>query len=184
MLTSINPLGERVRGHRWSVTVTVYLAASVLGGSTTGLILGSVGTVVHVPVRLAALACAVAALLDVVHRVPTVARQVDEDWLSRYRRWLYASGYGWQLGTGVLTIVTSAATYTFLLLLVAVGLPWGVVAGATFGLVRALPLLLGRRAHTADALRRVARRLHASQPAAARLTAGLLLTGAVVLAST
>ena len=35
MLTSISPLGERARGNRWTVTVTMYVVASLLGGLTT-----------------------------------------------------------------------------------------------------------------------------------------------------
>ena len=133
MLTSINPLGERGRGYRWGPTVALFGVASVLGGAVTGLVLGLVGEAVRVPVWVGAIACAAAVLLDLVGRVPTRRRQVDEDWLTRYRRWLYATGFGAQLGTGIVTIVTSAATYALLVLLVVIGLPGAVVAGAVFG---------------------------------------------------
>jgi len=43
MLASINPLGERARNRRWSLTVTAYLVGSVLGGAVMGALLGLVG---------------------------------------------------------------------------------------------------------------------------------------------
>jgi hypothetical protein len=181
MLTSINPLGQRARGHGWGLTVALFTLASVLGGATTGAVLGALGELVHVPLWVAALACALAVVLDLGRRVPSGRRQVDEDWLTRYRSWVYAVGFGWQLGTGVVTIVTSAATYALLVLLVALGLPAAAVVGAAFGLVRALPLLLGRRALSPDLLRALARRLEHARPLAERVTAATLATAAVVL---
>ena len=44
-------------------------------------------------------------------RLPTVRRQVNEDWLHRYRGGVYGFGFGFQLGLGVATIVTTAAVY-------------------------------------------------------------------------
>jgi hypothetical protein len=170
MLTSINPLGQRARAQRWGLTVSLFVLASVVGGATTGLVLGALGEVVHVPVPVAAAACLVAAVLDLLHRVPSGRRQVDEDWLTRYRAWVYATGFGWQLGTGVVTIVTSAATYAVLVLLVVVGLPQAVLVGAVFGLARALPLLGTRWADTPQELRRLAARLEGGRPAAERVT--------------
>src|SRR5690349_5322358 len=117
MLTSINPLGQRGRGHRWGTTVALFTVASVVGGLTTGAVLGALGSWVSVPAWIGAIACAAAVLLDLT-RVPSLRRQVDEDWLTRYRMWVYATGFGWQLGTGVVTIVTSAATYAMLVLMV------------------------------------------------------------------
>ena len=43
--------------------------------------------------------------------LPTNHRQVNERWLDDYRGWVYGIGYGFQLGMGVVTIVTSATTY-------------------------------------------------------------------------
>jgi hypothetical protein len=181
MLTSINPLGQRARGHRWGLTVALFTLASVVGGATTGAVLGALGELVELPLWAAGLACAVAAVLDLTRRVPSGRRQVDEDWLTRYRPWVYAVGFGWQLGTGVVTIVTSAATYALLVSLVALGLPGAVVVGALFGLARALPLLLGRRAVTPERLHLLARRLEAGRPRAERVTAATLAAAAVVL---
>ena len=44
-------------------------------------------------------------------RLPTTRRQVNEDWMGRYRGWVYGGAFGAQLGSGVATIVTSAAVY-------------------------------------------------------------------------
>jgi hypothetical protein len=181
MLTSINPLGQRGRGHQWGLTVALFTLASVVGGATTGLVCGALGEVIDLPVWVGAIACAAAVLLDLT-RVPTLRRQVDEDWLTRYRMWVYATGFGWQLGTGVVTIVTSAATYAFLVLLVVAGLPAALVAGAVFGLVRALPLLLARRADSPERLRALARRLETCRATARALTVVVLAAAAGLLA--
>lgn len=174
MLTSINPLGQRGRGHRWGPAASLLITGSVVGGLTTGLVLGALGSLLSPPLWVGAAACLVALLLDLVGRVPTGRRQVDEDWLTRYRMWVYSSGFGWQLGTGVVTIVTSAATYAWLALLVVAGLPWAVVGGAVFGLVRALPMLLVRTVDTPDALRDLARRVEGGRTVAHWTTVGVL----------
>jgi hypothetical protein len=44
MLTSITPLGERSRGNRYAVTLTAYVLGCLLGGATTGAVLGLVGS--------------------------------------------------------------------------------------------------------------------------------------------
>ncbi len=182
MLTSINPLGQRGRGHSWGPTMALFTAASVLGGLTTGLALGALGELLSTPVWIGAIACAAAVLADLT-RVPSLHRQVDEDWLTRYRRWVYATGFGWQLGTGVVTIVTSAATYAMLVLMVVAGLPAALLAGAVFGLVRALPLFAARTADTPEGLRALARRLEAGRGTARLVTLATLATGAAVLAT-
>lgn len=183
MLTSINPLGERGRGHQWGRTAALYVIASAVGGATVGLVLGALGELVRVPLWVGAVVCVLALVLDLVGRVPTGRRQVDEDWLTRYRRWVYAGGFGWQLGTGVVTIVTSASTYAMLALLVIAGLPVGVVAGAVFGLVRALPIILAGRAHTPEALRALALRIERGRRTAhvaTMVALGLAAVGLVV----
>jgi hypothetical protein len=53
----------------------------------------------------------VALALDLSPRpVPGPRRQVDDRWRDQYRGWVYGLGYGVQLGVGVTTIVSSAAT--------------------------------------------------------------------------
>ncbi|MDX6198638.1 MAG: hypothetical protein QOJ79_1789 [Actinomycetota bacterium] len=185
MLTSISPLGERARGNRWAVTVTLYVIASLLGGVTIGALLGFAGSFFDATPWLAAAACAVAAGLDLVRRLPTLRRQVDEDWLTRYRGWVYGVGFGYQLGLGVVTIVTSAATYAMLALCLLSGSTVaGLAIGGCFGLVRALPLLALRGAVTPDALRAIAARLEVLSAAAGRTATVVLAGAAVVLAVT
>ena len=56
-------------------------------------------------------------------RVPGPRRQVNERWLDEYRGWVYGLGFGAQLGLGVTTIVTSAATYVALFAALLSGTP-------------------------------------------------------------
>jgi len=185
MLTSISPLGERARGNRWAVTVTLYVAASVLGGLTTGGLLGYAGSLFDASIWVAVAVCAVAALLDLVRRLPTIRRQVDEDWLTRYRGWVYGVGFGYQLGLGFVTIVTSAATYAMLALCLLSGsTAAGLAIGGCFGLVRALPILALRGARTPDALRSTAARLETLSSGAGKVTTAVLAAAAVALAVT
>jgi len=74
--------------------------------------------------------------------LPTIRRQVNEEWLYRYRGWVYGAGFGLQLGLGVVTIVTTSAVYATLLVAFLAG-SWqaGAVVGATFGLARAATVL-------------------------------------------
>ena len=186
MLTSISRLGERARGHDRTWTVAIYSVASVVGGLSSGLLLGAIGRLLplgHRPLWAAA-ACAAAVLLDVARRVPTIHRQVDEDWLSRYRRWVYATGFGWQLGTGVTTVITSGATYAWLGLVVLQGsLSAALLVGAVFGLVRALPLVL-LHADTPAALRATAASIADRSRPAAAATVVVLACGSAVLVLT
>ncbi len=185
MLSSITPLGERGRNARWPLTITYYLIGSVLGGCLIGLtaglsgeLLALIGTVAGVSlppvVRLGVLAVAAlaGALLDLPRwrsRLPTIHRQVNEDWLDTYRPWVYGGGFGFQLGLGVVTIVTSASVYLLLLLIVLTGSwPAGLGLGALFGLARALPILRMRTVTSPDRLTTIFRRLSAAEPRARR----------------
>jgi hypothetical protein len=78
---------------------------------------------------------------------------VDERWLDRFRGWVYGLGYGVQLGLGVTTVVSSAATYlalTAALLLADAGA--GAVVMGCFGLMRGISLLAGARVHSPEQL--------------------------------
>lgn len=183
MLTSISPLGERARGNRWPVTVTAYVIGSVLAGGAVGAGLGLVGELLLRPLPLvAAGACLLAALPDLLGLLPRGSRQVNEDWLVRYRGWVYGLAFGAQLGVGVATIVTSAATYAVLALCLLSGdVAVGLGLGAAFGLVRAAPILLLRTASTPEALRAVGARLERLAGAAGRATTAVLAAAALVL---
>src|SRR6478735_1623379 len=147
MLASISPLGERARGNRWERTVAWYFAGSVAGGLTIGAAAGLLGAGLDTvlspsPAARAALVigAAVAALvLELRVRVtgrplPSIRRQVDETWITKYRPWVYAGGFGFQLGLGVVTVVTSATVYLAIALAVLGGsVAGGLAIGLAFG---------------------------------------------------
>jgi hypothetical protein len=112
---------------------------------------GAVGTVglrdVGVVVRLAGLGllAALGLAMDVGLgglRLPTIHRQVNEEWMSRYRGPIFGAGFGFQLGSGVVTIVTTSAIYLTLAgELLSGNVASGALIGSVFGLARALPIL-------------------------------------------
>ncbi len=153
MLGSITPLGERSRNRRWGVTVTAYLIGSTAGGISIGAVLGGVGSIlpdpgpqgVAVRLGLLALSTVIGLLLDAGVaglRLPTVHRQVNQDWIARYRGWVVGLGFGFQLGLGVVTIVTTSIVYAMALaaFLSGAALAGALIAG-TFGFVRAAVVL-------------------------------------------
>jgi len=177
MLASINPLGERARGTRFARTSAWYLAGSVAGGAIAGGVLGLVGAglaaVADPGPTAVAVAVLVVALVGLAFdvrlgglRLPTVRRQVNEDWLARYRGWVYGLGFGFELGLGVVTIVTTAAVYVMLALALLTASPLlGVAIGAVFGAARAIPLLAVRHVDEAGQLRTAMRHAHRLAPA-------------------
>jgi hypothetical protein len=135
----------------------------------------------------AAVDAALAAAMLPWKRLPGPRRQVNEEWLTRYRGWVYGAGFGVQLGFGVATIVTTAAIYALLVVAALSGSPrTGALIGLTFGVARALPLLAAWRVRSPETLLRVDSGLRRWQPTAARLatlaqaTLGILLVGAAV----
>jgi sulfite exporter TauE/SafE len=170
MLASINPLVERARNQRWGVTYAFYLLGSVAGGATLGVLTGAVGAAANrvvdppsgVIAAVVVVACVLAVAVDLQVgrlRLPTVHRQVNEDWLARYRGWLYGLGFGYQLGFGVVTVVTTASVYLMIVLAFLTGSVWGgLVIGVAFGLVRALPLLAVAGVRVPGQLRQAMRR--------------------------
>jgi hypothetical protein len=193
MLTSITPLGERGRGRRWGATVAAYLIGSAAGGAVLGWLLGLAGVALAAAVpaatrwALATAAVATSIVLDLWlggARLPGVSRQVNEDWLERYRGWVLGLGFGFQLGLGLVTIVTTSTVYlTFALALLAGSWPAGLAIGLTFGLVRALPLLTVARVTSPALLAGAHERLDAMAPVVRRLTVALLVLMVAVMAA-
>ncbi len=189
MLASIHPLGERARERRWGVTVMAYLLGSTAAAALLGLVLGAAGDAL--PLRPAVTAPAVVALSALALavdlgvgglRLPTVHRQVDKDWLDRYRGWVVGVGFGFQLGLGVVTIVNTAAVYLMLALALLTGsAAAGATVGATFGLVRALVILLVGRVRRPDQLRLALRRVNAWRPLSERI--GIAVQALVLVAA-
>ena len=191
MLASMSPVGELGRGQRWLVTLGAYVIGSVIGGLTAGALLGGVGAVVLAGVPdgiiltgFAMLAAAGLALETMVgdRGLPTWRRQVDERWLTRYRGWVYGLGFGLQLGTGVMTIVTSSVVYlTFAAALLTRSSIAGAAIGALFGLTRALPLAGTWRVRSPQMLADLHRRLHRRRRVTVRLAYGVQAVTAVAV---
>jgi hypothetical protein len=190
MLSSITPLGERGKGNRWSVTAGAYIVGSAVGGAALGLLAGGVGFLLTggwsatTALVLLAVACLGAAAWDLSGRsVPSWRRQVDEQWLQAFRGWVYGFGFGVQLGAGVVTIITSAATWAAVAAMLLSGsVAGGAVVGLAFGLARGLVLLGVRHVDSIDELTRFHRRLEQGSGRARRLTVVTLALGGVAAA--
>jgi hypothetical protein len=165
MLSTVIPMAEAARGHRYRSTAAFFWIGAVLGGATLGLgaaclaalvsLFGASGTATT---ALAGLAAVAALALDarlIGPPLPHHRRQVDEDWLNRYRSWVYGGGFGWQIGTGLSTYIMTAAVYLVIALAALTASPvaafWLCVL---FGALRGSAVLLGARLTDADALRR------------------------------
>lgn len=164
MLASLTPLGERGRNTYWPATVTFYFVGSTVGGAALGSLLGLVGSPVVgaldpvVPMALLAFLVLGGFLLDIGigWKLPTVQRQVSQAWLGRYRGWVVGLGFGFQLGLGFITIVTTSTVYAVFLSSLLSGDPVaGALIGGTFGLLRATPLLAGAMIRTSADLDRL-----------------------------
>ena len=194
MISAINPFSERSRGHRYWVTAAWFVAGSVLGGAVLGGI-GAVGAAGAIAVGLpTAMACVVAALCCLVAaaadgdtlpvRLPLIPRQVNEQWLSGYRRWCYAAGFGAQIGFGLATYVMTAAVYLVPVLGALSGSPLlAVFGGVLFGLVRGLAILLTATVSTPAELRRLHRRLAGWATRSLRAVLALELAAALAFAA-
>lgn len=192
MLSSINPVGEGSRSQRWSVTVVAFTIGSVVGGAATGAVAGGLGLLLDVPTRAAlvvlAIATALALLGDLVGPTPpSLERQVDRTWMTRYRGWVYGLGYGVQLGCGLATYISSWATWLLVVALVLVGdLSTAVAIGALHGLVRAVSLWTTAGLTDVGAIRDHHRFLHRIHPLvrrAAHATLALLVVVATTTAA-
>ena len=167
MLGSITPLGEWGRGSRWWLTTSAYVVGSTLGGLLVGSVAGLAGRLTVGVAglgdgpRLAALGAALLLGLALDLRIgglelPTIHRQVDEDWRGRYRGWVWGAGFGFQLGIGVVTIVTTSTVYATSLAAALTGsVAGGAAIGAVFGVARALPVYAVAGVRRPDQLFRV-----------------------------
>jgi hypothetical protein len=113
-----------------------------------------------------------------------VRRQVDENWIPRYRAWVYGGGFGFQLGLGVVTVVTTATVYlTWAFAVLTGSVAGGLVIGVGFGIARALPVLVVARADTPGRVREALQRFTRWAPAARRVaTTATVLVPVVAVA--
>ncbi len=166
MISSITPMAERSKGHRFGVTATWFTLGGLAGGVTLGagmalgawaVAAGGIGKSVTVAVFGVAALVTVASDLELFgFRLPIHPRQVNETWLPRLRPWAYASGFGWQIGCGFATYIMTGAVY----LTVAAGVLSAdpVVAfalGVLFGTVRGLCVFTALGADDPASLRRL-----------------------------
>jgi MFS family permease len=192
MLSSITPFGERARGHRYGLTCAWFVAGSTVGGAAMGG-LAALGALAVRPLGdgatawllavgvLGAVVCAASDARVGPVRLPTLPRQVDEAWLDTYRRWIYAAGFGVQIGAGFTTYVMTAANYLLVLLAVLSGSPaWALATGLVFGVTRGLVVTVGSWATTPARLRDLHRTLE--RWAAPSLRAMVALQGGVAVA--
>src|SRR5690606_39259508 len=141
--------GERGLNNRYYSSAAWFVAGAVLGGAT--LAAGAAALAVGVGaldlsgdalVAIGAVLTAITLASDLKlggFRLPTHTRQVNETWLQQYRSWVYGGGFGWQIGVGLATYVTTSAVYLMIGLAALTASPavaFAVVTG--FGLVRGL----------------------------------------------
>ncbi len=189
MLASITPLGERSRGFSWRLTASAFAVGAVAAGTAGGAAGGALGSLAppgdwRTAAGLAVLL--IAAGFDATplgRRLPTSRRQVNEDWMGRYRGWVYGVAFGAQLGAGLATVVTSAAIYAAAVGAVLCGtVAGGAAVGAAFGVTRAVSLLPARSVRDGDGLLRLHARFGRLDGSARRLVvAGELLALALLI---
>src|SRR6185312_4814217 len=121
MLSQLTPVGEASRGDRYRTTAAWFVTGALVGGATLG------GVMAVLAAAVAAIGASATALLGTAAGLSVLAaavnagvlgfappfckRQVNEYWLGRYRAWVYGSGFGWQIGTGVTTYIMTAAVF-------------------------------------------------------------------------
>lgn len=137
--------------------MAAFLVGGAAGGGAAGAVIGAAGAGLYAvldhmgagPSPTAdVLALAAVTLLAsafdmrlIPFGIPTARRQVDERWLQRYRGWVYGVGFGFQLGLGVVTIVSTAAVYAAFVAAFLTRSPVaGAMIGAVFGIARSATL--------------------------------------------
>lgn len=188
MLSTITPMAERARGHRYGVTATWF----VVGAAVGGLMLGGLAALVALGIAAldpspAAVATAAAVLAGTAaavdagtfgRRPPFFRRQVDDAWLSTYRAWVYGAGFGWQIGFGFATyIMTAGVALTALLAALTASPAAALLVGVVFGTARGLVVLLGAGLRSPAALGALHARLDALE---APVRWGVTLTWAAI----
>jgi len=176
MLSTITPMAERSRGRRWELTAAWFVLGAALGGLTLGglaalgaVLVGATGAAASTVLGVAAVLAVAAVALDLGllgRPMPHHRRQVDEAWLDQYRSWVYGGGFGWQIGTGLLTYIMTSGVYLTVALAALTGRPMIAASiGLLFGLVRGLAIFLGVRLVDPDRLRTFHRRFEEAGPA-------------------
>jgi hypothetical protein len=191
MLGSLTPLGERSRGHRWFVTVLLFGVASTCAGGLVGSALATLGLLLGMSPRVPWVspvigAAAIAGFLIDTGRLrlhlPSPHRQVNDAWLPTYRRWVYAIGFGGQLGVGFATVVNGSALYVVSAAAFASGAVWrGAAMLGAYGAIRAASLLATRGVRDSAALYALLRRAESARAKTYRMLSGMQALAAAAL---
>lgn len=156
MLSSITPLGQRGRGMSWGRTLIGFWVGAMIAGTLVFGAAGAVGGLLELdrlPTWNWFIVLGIGAALDLLHRKPPgPKRQVNEDWLGRYRDWVTGAGFGLQLGAGLATIIPAYAVWSLFLLAALGGLPLAALLGLGFAVGRCLLLLRTADVDTPSAL--------------------------------
>lgn len=193
MLSQLTPVGEASRGYRYRTTATWFVLGAVVGGATLGALMAALALAVSAvgatSTALLGIAAGIAVLGAAVDggvfgfAPPFFKRQVNEYWLTRYRAWVYGSGFGWQIGAGVTTYIMTAAVFVTVAFGALTAGPWAALAlGVGFGLARGLAVLLTARRHTTTELFALHRRFDALGEPVRRAVIVVQLAVAVVAA--
>jgi MFS family permease len=193
MLSSITPVAEQGRGHRFRSTALWFVAGAVVGGAMLGGVMAALAVAVRwfaLPgVAAVSVVMAVAVITSLSdsgvssHRLPFHGRQVNERWLDQYRSWVYGAGFGWQIGCGLATYIVTAGVYLVIVLGALSGDPWVALGlGTLFGLVRGLAVFASRKVHDPASLRSLHLRLARLDPMSAAVTVATQLAATMVAA--
>jgi hypothetical protein len=158
----------------WSRTVVAFWIAALGAGTLFFGLLGVVGSAVGLTrfsPWLSIVAVGLAFVLDSVGvTAPGPQRQVNEEWLGRYRDWVVGSGFGGQLGLGFVTYVPTFGLWALYVVAASMGLPAAALIGVGFGLGRSLLLLTTRSITSPGSLSTVMRRFAGAETQARWLT--------------
>lgn len=163
----IHPLGESSRGNIWGITITAFTVGSMAAGAALCALFAWFGALMIPAMRTSAALTATAILaviagaLDLSPIKPlTPRRQVNQDWIGKYRGWVYGLGFGVQLGLGFAVFVMSWGYYAMIGAAFLSRSVWaGVLMGAVFGFGRGLLLYPSRWITSPDKLFRFHRKL-------------------------
>lgn len=193
MLSTVTPIAEAGRGHRYRWTASWFFLGALLGGATTGIVaavaalgVGALELSTTATLAFGAVAAVLAAALDgrlLGPPIPHHRRQVNEDWLGRYRAWVYGAGFGWQIGTGVATYIMTAGVYLVVVLAALTGSPLVALAlCVAFGGFRGSMVLLGATLTSPERLQSFHRRFEAWREPVRRGVIAVEVLAAAVLA--
>jgi hypothetical protein len=193
MLSTITPIGEQARGARFATSATWFVVGGVAGGATLGGVLALIAIgvgAIHLSAATIGVVACIAALVAAASdsritgaQLPFHRRQVNEVWLDRFRPWVYGAGFGWQIGSGVVTYIMTSALYLIAVLAVLTGNPWTALGvGVLFGTVRGLAVLLGRGITTPARLSSFHRRFAELEPMSRRVVVVMEVAVAAIAA--